>query len=273
MDVAPSMPPLAEDVPLVLPSTVMQIHYSPCQGFQNIDFIHYATLNLLSCLSKYDYRNGQWTSRNCLGIALDNPSSKSKIGPRCENCTSCARKLSHHKNSQIEKSSTLQLRDNIHSWWSNNGSFDDGTVIGRRCHALAEMDTVKLPLSSKSFIPSLMMKNDPSLMENLKIRDKIRNTLISKVFHARTECEFKIYKQNNTDRGADQQGQCTLREFLKVIAGTGVYGEKSEGAEGPTEEECKEDRQYIDEQDLHGRRAKVAKHMENRDGIRKLIFN
>ena len=153
VDVAPSMPPLAEDVPLVLPSTVMQIHYSPCQGFQNIDFIHYATLNLLSCLSKYDYRNGQWTSRNCLGIALDNPSSKSKIGPRCENCTSCARKLSRHKNSQIEKSSTLQLRDNIHSWWSNNGSFDDGTVIGRRCHALAEMDTVKLSLSSKSFIP------------------------------------------------------------------------------------------------------------------------
>ena len=156
-------------------------------------------------------------------------------------------------------------------------NFDQSTITyhGNECihHAWVQVESNTRLVQRFNDEWPLMMKNDPSLMENLKIRDKIRNTLISKVFHARTECEFKIYKQNNTDRGADQQGQCTLREFLKVIAGTGVYGEKSEGAEGPTEEECKEDRQYIDEQDLHGRRAKVAKHMENRDGIRKLIFN
>ena len=116
----------------------------------------------------------------------------------------------------------------------------------------------------------LMLKIDVALVGKYEIRDTIRDTLISKVFHARLECELKLY-QNNIDPGADYQGQFTLREYLKVMAGTGVGGGgKSENAGDLEEEECKEDEQNNNEIEVDGRR-KVAKHVHITDSIRKLI--
>ena len=121
----------------------------------------------------------------------------------------------------------------------------------------------------------LMMNNDVALVGKYEIRDTIRDTLISKVFHARLECELKLYRQNNTDRGVDHQGQFTLREYLKVMAGTGGVGGrgKSENAGDLEEEECKEDEQNNNEIEVDGRRRKVAKHVHITDSIRKLFFN
>ena len=67
----------------------------------------------------------------------------------------------------------------------------------------------------------------------------------------------------------------TLREYLKVIAGTGGVGGrgKSENAGDLEEEECKEDEQNNNEIEVDGRRRKVAKHVHITDSIRKLFFN